>query len=205
LAERSETPVEIKDVMPLLPLKGTVVMPHQIAPLGVGRQKSLKALEAALAGDRIIVLAAQKQDDLEEPRPTDIYSMGTVCRILQVGKQPDGVLQVIVEGLVRGAIERVEREDPYFEARVRQQPDTQEKTVEIEALMRGVLSQFERFARYSRSIAPEQYAVVMQAEEPGKLADLIAVARDPLGDITELERVKWVMKGGVVYRDDREH
>jgi len=174
LAERSETPVEIKDVMPLLPLKGTVVMPHQIAPLGVGRQKSLKALEAALAGDRIIVLAAQKQDDLEEPRPTDIYSMGTVCRILQVGKQPDGVLQVIVEGLVRGAIESVEREDPYFEARVRQQPDTQEKTLEIEALMRGVLSQFERFARYSRSIAPEQYAVVMQAEEPGKLADLVA-------------------------------
>jgi ATP-dependent Lon protease len=160
--------------MPLLPLKGTVVMPHQIAPLGVGRQKSLKALEAALAGDRIIVLAAQKQDDLEEPRPTDIYSMGTVCRILQVGKQPDGVLQVIVEGLVRGAIERVEREDPYFEARVRQQPDTQEKTLEIEALMRGVLSQFERFARYSRSIAPEQYAVVMQAEDPGKLADLVA-------------------------------
>ncbi len=174
MAERSETPVEIKDVMPLLPLKGTVVMPHQIAPLGVGRQKSLKALEAALAGDRIIVLAAQKQDDLEEPRPTDIYSMGTVCRILQVGKQPDGVLQVIVEGLVRGAIESVEREDPYFEARVRQQPDTQEKTLEIEALMRGVLSQFERFARYSRSIAPEQYAVVMQAEEPGKLADLVA-------------------------------
>lgn len=174
MAERSETPVEIKDVMPLLPLKGTVVMPHQIAPLGVGRQKSLKALEAALAGDRIIVLAAQKQDDLEEPRPTDIYSVGTVCRILQVGKQPDGVLQVIVEGLVRGAIEGVEREDPYFEARVRQQPDTQEKTLEIEALMRGVLSQFERFARYSRSIAPEQYAVVMQAEEPGKLADLVA-------------------------------
>jgi len=174
LSERSEATVPIKDVLPLLPLKGTVVMPHQIAPLGVGRQKSLKALEAALAGDRIIVLAAQKQDDLEEPRPTDIYSMGTVCRILQVGKQPDGVLQVIVEGLVRGAIERVEREDPYFEARVQQRPDTQEKTLEIEALMRGVLSQFERFARYSRSIAPEQYAVVMQAEEPGKLADLVA-------------------------------
>ena len=172
MAEQSD--VTIKDVLPLLPLKGTVVMPHQIAPLGVGRQKSLRALETALAGDRIIVLAAQKQDDLEEPRPADIYTVGTICRILQVGKQPDGVLQVIVEGLVRGAIERVERDEPYFEVRVRQQPDLGEKTLEIEALMRSVLSQFERFARYSRSIAPEQYAVVMQAEEPGKLADLIA-------------------------------
>jgi len=172
LAERTES--TIKDVLPLLPLKGTVVMPHQIAPLGVGRPRSLRALEAALAGDRIIVLAAQKQDDLEEPRPADIYSVGTICRILQVGKQPDGVLQVIVEGLLRGAIERVEREEPYFEVRVRQQPDTAEKTLEVEALMRGVLSQFERFARYSRSIAPEQYAVVMQADEPGRLADLVA-------------------------------
>ncbi|HEU5299869.1 MAG TPA: endopeptidase La [bacterium] len=172
MAEHSE--VTIKDVLPLLPLKGTVVMPHQIAPLGVGRQKSLRALETALAGDRIIMLAAQKQDDLEEPRPGDIYGTGTICRILQVGKQPDGVLQVIVEGLMRGAIDRIEQEDPYFEARVRRQPDEQEKTLEIEALMRGALAQFERFARYSRSIAPEQYAVVMQAEEPGRLADLVA-------------------------------
>jgi len=172
LAERSE--LTIKDVLPLLPLKGTVIMPHQVAPLGVGRQKSLRALEAALAGDRLIMLAAQKQDDLEEPHPADIHAAGTVCRILQVGKQPDGVLQVIVEGLVRGTIERVEREEPYFEVRVRTRPDPADKTLEIEALMRGVLSQFERFARYSRSIAPEQYATVMQAEEPGPLSDLVA-------------------------------
>jgi ATP-dependent Lon protease len=168
------TELTINDVLPLLPLKGTVVMPHQIAPLGVGRQKSLRALEAALAGDRVIMLAAQKQDDLEEPRPADIYATGTICRILQVGKQPDGVLQVIVEGLMRGAIERVEQEEPYFAVRVRRLPEAVEKTLEVEALMRGVLSQFERFARFSRSIAPEQYAVVMQADEPGRLADLVA-------------------------------
>ncbi len=172
MAERTD--ITIKDVLPLLPLKGTVIMPHQIAPLGVGRQKSLRALEAALAGDRIIVLAAQKQDDLEDPRATDIYSVGTICRILQVGKQPDGVLQVIVEGLMRGEIQSVEHEEPHFAVRVRQQPDAVEKNLEIEALMRGVLSQFERFARFSRSIAPEQYAVVTAAEEPGKLVDLIA-------------------------------
>jgi ATP-dependent Lon protease len=168
------TPKE-KDVLALLPLKGTVVMPHQVAPLGVGRQKSLKALEAALGNEpRLIMLAAQKQDDQEDPGAADIYPIGTVCRIIQVGKQPDGVLQVIVEGLVRGEIQAVVREDPYFEVQVLQRPDAQEKTLEIEALMRGVLASFERFARYSRSIAPEQYAVVVQADEPGKLADLVA-------------------------------
>ncbi|HLA24900.1 MAG TPA: endopeptidase La [bacterium] len=173
MAERID--VTIKDVLALLPLKGTVVMPHQVAPLGVGRQKSLKALEAVLGSEpRLIMLAAQKQDDQEEPTAGDIYSTGTVCRIVQVGKQPDGVLQVIVEGLVRGEIQSVVREEPYFEVRITQRPDAQEKTLEIEALMRGVLAQFERFARYSRSIAPEQYAVVVQADEPGKLADLVA-------------------------------
>jgi len=172
VAERID--VTIKDVLALLPLKGTVVMPHQVAPLGVGRQKSLKALEAVLGSEpRLIMLAAQKQDDQEEPTAGDIYSTGTVCRIVQVGKQPDGVLQVIVEGLVRGEIQSVVREEPYFEVRITQRPDAQEKTLEIEALMRGVLAQFERFARYSRSIAPEQYAVVVQADEPGKLADLV--------------------------------
>ena len=173
MAERTEGTT--KNVLALLPLKGTVVMPHQVAPLGVGRQKSLKALEAALGNEpRLIMLAAQKQDDLEDPGAADIYPVGTVCRIIQVGKQPDGVLQVIVEGLVRGEIQSVVREDPYFEVQVLRRPDEQEKTLEIEALMRGVLAQFERFARYSRSIAPEQYAVVVQADEPGKLADLVA-------------------------------
>jgi len=168
------TEMTIKDVLPLLPLKGTVIMPHQVAPLGVGRPKSLRALEAALAADRMIMLAAQKQDDQEDPTPTDIYTVGTICKILQVGKQPDGVLQVIVEGVVRGDLLGVERSEPYFEARVAQRPDPSEKNVELEALMRGVVSQFERFARFSRSVAPEQYAAVMQADDPGKLGDLVA-------------------------------
>lgn len=171
MTERAET--HFRDALPLLPLKGTVVMPHQVAPLSVGRPKSLKALEAALAADRTILLSAQKQDDVEDPTPNDIYSVGTICRILQVGKQPDGVLQVVVEGLVRGEILSLEHLDPFFEARVAPRPDSTEKSLELEALMRGVTSQFERFARFSRSIAPEQYAQVMQAEHPGTLSDLV--------------------------------
>ena len=172
MTERPEIPT--KDVLPLLPLKGTVIMPHQVAPLGVGRPKSLRALEAALAADRMILLAAQKQDEQEDPSPADIYLVGTICKILQVGKQPDGVLQVIVEGVVRAELLGVDQLEPYFQMRVAPRPDPVEKSLEIEALMRGVVSQFERFARFSRSVAPEQYAAAMQADEPGKLADLVA-------------------------------
>src|SRR5438093_57134 len=172
MTERTEIPN--KNVLPLLPLKGTVIMPHQVAPLGVGRPKSLRALETALAGDRMILLAAQKQDDQENPTPADIYPVGTICKILQVGKQPDGVRQVIVEGVVRADLLGVEQIEPYFEMRVAPRPDSVEKNLETEALMRGVVSQFERFARFSRSVAPEQYAAAMQADEPGKLADLVS-------------------------------
>ncbi|HEY3247325.1 MAG TPA: endopeptidase La [bacterium] len=172
MADQIDSP--IKDRLALLPLKGTVIMPHQVAPLGVGRQKSLKALEAALAEDRMIVLAAQKEDELEEPTAADIYTVGTICRIMQVGKQPDGVLQVIIEGVVRGEILAMEQEEPYFVARVAPRPDAIEKNLEFTALMRGVVSQFERFARFSRSVPPEAYQAVTQAEEPGRLADLVA-------------------------------
>jgi len=175
MTERTEiTEKDIKDVLPLLPLKGTVILPYQVAPLGVGRQKSLKALEAALAGDRLLVLVAQKQDDIEEPTADDLRKVGTVCRVVQVGRQPDGVLQVIVEGVMRAEIVSVEHDSPHFEARIATKPDPAEKSLELEAHMRGVVSQFERFARFSRAVAPEQYAQVMQTEEPGKLADLVA-------------------------------
>ncbi len=165
---------DLKAPLPLLPLKGTVIFPFQIQGLGVGRPKSLQALEAALAGEKLIVLAAQKQDDLEDPGPTDIHATGSVCRVLQVGKQPDGVLQVIVEGVVRAGITEYAQTDPFFTVRVTARPDPVEKNVELEALMRGLTSSFERFARLSRSVPPEQFVTVMQAEEPGRVADLVA-------------------------------
>ncbi|MGQ0570198.1 MAG: endopeptidase La [Armatimonadota bacterium] len=170
----SEQQTPIPERLPLLPLKGTVIFPHQVQGLGVGRQKSLRALEYALERDRLIVLAAQRDDDVDEPRPQDINATGTVCRILQVGKQPDGILQVIVEGIVRAEILGFPQEEPHFEVQIAQRPDVAEKTMETEALMRGLVSQFERFARFSRSIPPDQLVAAGQAEEPGRLADLVA-------------------------------
>ncbi len=165
---------EIPGRLPLLPLKGTVIFPYQVQGLGVGRKKSLRALEVALERERLIVLAAQKDDDIDDPRPGDIREAGTVCRVLQVGKQPDGILQVIVEGVSRARITGFPQEEPHFEVEITLQADPVEKTVELEALMRGLVSQFERFARLSRSIPTDQQLAVTQAEEPGRLADLVA-------------------------------
>ncbi|MDQ7857402.1 MAG: endopeptidase La [Armatimonadota bacterium] len=162
------------DRLPLLPLKGTVVFPHQVQGLGVGRQKSLRALERALERDRLIVLAAQRDDEIDDPQPKDIHKVGTICRILQVGKQPDGILQVIVEGIARADLLGFAQETPHFEVTLALRPDAVEKTMEIEALMRGLLSQFERFARLSRSIPPDQLVAAGQIEDPGRLGDLVA-------------------------------
>ena len=170
---RSEELPNIPNRLPLLPLKGTVIFPHQVQGLGVGRQKSLGALEAAVGESRLIALAAQRDDDVNDPKPKDIHTVGTVCRILQVGKQPDGVLQVIVEGLVRANLTDFVQDDPHFVVEVEPRPDLTDKSVELEALMRGLISQFERFARLSRSIPPDQVLTVTQAEEPGRLADLV--------------------------------
>ncbi|OFX27227.1 MAG: endopeptidase La [Armatimonadetes bacterium RBG_16_67_12] len=170
----SEKLPPIPDRLPLLPLKGTVVFPHQVQGLGVGRQKSLRALEYALERERFIVLAAQRDDEIDDPHPPDIHEVGTVCRILQVGKQPDGILQVVVEGVVRATITGFPQEDPFFEVAFAQRPDSVEKPMEIEALMRGLLSQFERFARFSRSIPADQLVAANQIDDPGRLADLVA-------------------------------
>jgi ATP-dependent Lon protease len=162
------------EMLPVLPLKGTVVLPHMVVPLGVGRPKSLAALENALSGNRVILLIAQKQDDQEDPGPDDLYWLGTICKILQVGKQADGTVQVVVEGAQRGAVSEFVQTTPFFQVRVTPRIDPKDKPLEIEALMRGVTSQFERYARLSRSIAPEAFMLAMSAEEPGRLADLVA-------------------------------
>src|SRR5947209_4624064 len=169
-----ELQTKIPEMLPVLPLKGTVVLPYMVVPLVVGRPKSLAALEAALAGERMILLVAQKQDDLEDPGPDDLYWLGTVCKILQVGKQADGTVQVVVEGLPRGVASELPQTAPFFQVRAHARIDSKDKPLEIEALMRGVTSQFERYARLSRSIAPEAFMLVMSAEEPGRLADLVA-------------------------------
>ncbi|MDR7416571.1 MAG: endopeptidase La [Armatimonadota bacterium] len=170
----SETRTGYPAVLPLLALKGVVVLPHASLALGVGRPKSIRALEQAMEGERLLLLVAQRDENIEDPKPEDLFGWGTIARIINVGRQPDGVLQVMVEGLVRARILEFVRTDPYFAVRAEAVEDTAERTVEIEALMRGVSAQFERYARLSRSVPPEAFMAIMGTEEPGKLADLVA-------------------------------
>ncbi|MDR5708286.1 MAG: endopeptidase La [Armatimonadota bacterium] len=170
----SETRTVYPAVLPLLALKGVVVLPHASLALGVGRPKSIRALEHAMEGERLLLLVAQRDENIEDPKPEDLFTWGTIARIINVGRQPDGVLQVMVEGLVRAKILEFVRTDPYFAVRAEAVEDAAERTVEIEALMRGVSAQFERYARLSRSVPPEAFMAIMGTEEPGKLADLVA-------------------------------
>jgi len=170
----SQTKSQYPASLPVLALKGVVVLPHMPIALGVGRPKSVRALERSVESDRLLALVCQRDENVEDPKPEDLYEWGVVARVLNVGKQPDGVLQVMVEGLVRVHLEGFVHTEPFLLAQVRVVEDPTDKTLEIEALMRGVTSQFERYARLSRTVAPEAYMAVMNAEEPGKLADLVA-------------------------------
>jgi len=160
--------------LPVLALKGVVVLPYMSIALGVGRPKSVRALERSVETDRLLALVCQRDENVEDPKPEDLYEWGVVARVLNVGKQPDGVLQVMVEGLARVHLEGFVHTEPFFLAHVCTVEDPTERTLEIEALMRGITSQFERYARLSRTVPPEAYMAVMNADQPGKLADLVA-------------------------------
>lgn len=165
---------EFKEQLPLLPLRGVVVFPYMVIPLNVGREKSIKALEEAMVDDRIILLAAQKQEKTDNPQPEDIYSIGTIAEIKQLLKLPDGTIRVVVEGLARACIDSYEQMDPYYQVKYTKLDDIEDKTLEIEALMRSIIYQFEQYIKLSKRIPPETLASVVSVEEPGRLADIIA-------------------------------
>ncbi|WP_298439739.1 endopeptidase La [Geobacter sp.] len=159
---------------PLLPLRDIVVFPQMVVPLFVGREKSISALEAAMNGNRLIFLAAQKNAKTEEPKKEDIYSAGTVAQIIQLLKLPDGTVKVLVEGKRRGVIASFLPMHDYFVADVRVTLEVDETTVESEALVRSVKSTFEQFAKLSKAVPQETSTAVSGITEPGRLADILA-------------------------------
>ncbi|WP_418792598.1 endopeptidase La [Phosphitispora sp. TUW77] len=160
--------------LPLLPLRGILVFPYMIIHLDVGREKSVKAIEETMIQDRIIVLATQKEAQTDEPAKEDIYEIGTVAEIKQLLKLPGGTIRVLVEGLSRAKIENYIDYEPYFKVEVTEYPETGHITSEIEALMRSLVNQFEHYVKMSKRIPPETVVTVVNLEEPGRLADIIA-------------------------------
>ncbi len=163
-----------EEIYPLMPLRDVVVFPHMIAPLFIGRQKSVRALEDAMStGDRKIFLVAQKNPSIEDPGPEDLYQMGTVGQIVQMYKLPDGTIKILAEGLYRAEIVDFIETDPYIVVRTKKVLDKKMKGLRIEALMRSVLEEFEKHIKMNKKIPPETMLTVVNIEDPGALADTI--------------------------------
>ena len=159
--------------IPLLPLRDIVVFPHMVVPLFVGRPKSIQALEDAMAGDRRLVVAAQRHAGEEDPTPEDIFSIGTLGTIIQLLRLPDGTVKVLVEGKSRCEIRDFAAVEPYFAVEAEPLLDESESTPELEALVRSVQSAFESYSKLNKKIAPETVSSVEAISEPGKLADTV--------------------------------
>jgi ATP-dependent Lon protease len=167
-------PVALAEALAVLPLRDIVVFPHMIVPLFVGREKSVRALEAVMKDDKQILLVAQKNATQDDPSIEDIYRVGTISTILQLLKLPDGTVKVLVEGGRRARISAFKETESYFEAFVEELPDQGADAKELEALGRTVVSQFEQYIKLNKKIAPEVLVSLNQIEEPSKLADTVA-------------------------------
>ncbi len=164
---------------PLLPLRDIVVFPHMVAPLFVGREKSVAALERAMQTDRAIFLATQREAKVDEPGPDDIYRLGTISTVLQLLRLPDGTVKALIEGKSRGRIAAYLDQDDFFMVEVEPVDEGFPADLESEALIRSVNSAFDQFAKLSKKIPQEVLVSVSAITEPGQLADNV-VAHLPL-------------------------
>jgi len=160
--------------LPVLPLRDIVVFPDMVAPLFVGRDKSVRALEMVEEGENEIMLVAQRDASTDDPTADDIHAVGTIASILQLLKLPDGTVKVLVEGKARAQLHALHDRGDYFEAEAREIPVTHPADEDMEALIRAVQEQFESYVKLNRKIPPESVSTVAQITEPGKLADAVA-------------------------------
>ena len=161
-------------VLPLLPLRDVVIYPYMLAPLFVGREKSIKALEEAAKGNKEIFLSAQKDAKVNEPGNEDMYRIGTVGTIVQMLRLPDGTVKVLVEGKKRASITGFVPQKDMFVVEVREIEEPSGESVELEALMRSATKLFEDYVKLNTKIPSETLVTFMSIEEPGKLGDTIA-------------------------------
>jgi len=160
--------------LPVLPLRDIVVFPHMVVPLFVGREKSVRALEEVMRGDKHILLATQKNSADDDPQPGAIYDVGVIATVLQLLKLPDGTVKVLVEGKSRAALLKFTAQSDYYEAECADLEEDGADASEAEALSRAVAEQFENYVKLNKKVPPEALASIPHITEPGKLADSIA-------------------------------
>ncbi len=160
-------------IYPVLPLRDMVVFPHMVLPLLVGREKSVKAVEAAVLAGGSLFLAAQKSPEKESPSPGDIYSVGTKSKIIQMLKMPDGSAKILVEGLARGKIVSYCPEESYFKVEIVPLRHKRDVNIHTKALMRTVADFFETYIELNPRIPPDMFPSVREIDDPGRLADTV--------------------------------
>src|SRR5215470_691875 len=168
--------ITIPDVLPVLPLPDIVVFPYMIVPLFVNRDRSAKAVDHALAENRMIMLVSQKDANIDEPKAADLYDFGTVSVIMRMLKMPDGRVRILVQGFSRAQVESFDESNAYITAKVQPRSETQvtAATPELEALVRNVKSTLEKMVSLGKNISPDLVAIATNLDEPGRLADLVA-------------------------------
>ena len=161
-------------IVPLLPLRGLLVYPTMVLHLDVGRDKSVQALEKAMVEDHLIFLTTQQDVSLDEPGEEDLFTMGTLTKVKQMLKLPNGTIRVLVEGLNRAEVMEFYDYETHYGAKIKIYEDSDEKDAEHQALMRTLLDYFEQYIKMSKKITGETFSSTSDIEEPGRLADIIA-------------------------------
>ncbi|MEH7462732.1 endopeptidase La [Bacillus thuringiensis] len=161
-------------IVPLLPLRGVLVYPTMVLHLDVGRDKSIKALEQAAMDENVIFLAMQKDVNIDDPKEDDVYKVGTLAKVKQMLKLPNGTMRILVEGLHRVEMTEFIEEDDVITANVHMLSEEEEGDLEEKALMRTLIEYFEQYIKLSKKVSSEMFATVVDVEEPGRLADLVS-------------------------------
>ncbi len=165
---------ELSQSYPVLPLRDIVVFPHMIVPLFVGREKSVRALEEVMQDDKQILLSSQIDPTVDDPTTDGIYRTGVLANVLQLLKLPDGTVKVLVEGKARVKITEFVENVSFFEAKAVALEETAGDKSSVEAMVRAVGEEFERYSKVKKNIPEEALAAVSDTREPARLADLVA-------------------------------
>lgn len=171
--EKKPAVKKIPNVLPILPIKGTIIFPLIIVPLVAVKERAIKLIDDVLAGDKVLGLVAQKDPKRDKPGKNDIFRIGTAATIAKMLRFPDGSLRLLVQGITRIRIKRFTQEEPYLKASIDVIEEQWKKGVKVEALMRNVVSMFQKLIELSPHLPEELEAIVINIEEPGRLADFI--------------------------------
>jgi len=163
-----------KNILSLLPLRELVVFPNMIIPLFVGREQSINALEAAINSKSLVFIAAQRDPEIEKPKVEEVYSIGTIAKIIQIYKLPDDTIKILVEGISRARIKKVEGFNNFLKVQVEKIKVKNGKNLKIEALMRLAVNRFEKYIKLNNKLPSEIMMSIKNVEKPDKLADIIA-------------------------------